>query len=265
MSGYFLEISSYGGLVAGARHYRGWVKGEYPKSCHGGTVFSGGKTTCAEGHELPERADWQVEEPWTEERYERFAAAHFEGDGPGQFLDQERLLEVAIGRFTGELPARWWEDKPAVGKPGDKLYLGSAVYRDIDETHTPYPGGPPWGSVLAEIPEAGKQEPADAGQARRGARTGLGPHAVSGSPDAPGRLVGLSSLAARCLGLVLGLEPSSRGLSVEDLAREAGTDQPAAEHAVSLLVRRRLVRGWKYEPSGPVRFLPDTSEQEMEP
>lgn len=152
MTDHHLQISSYAGLVGGARHYRGRVRAEAPKSCHGGLIFNGEGYRCAEGHPLPDRADWDVEDSWTEERYERWHAASFEGDGPGQFLDQKRLIEVAVGRFTDTLPARWWEEKHEPGKPGDRLILGSGIY-DPDDEDTPSPDGVHrWGSILIEIP-----------------------------------------------------------------------------------------------------------------
>lgn len=142
---YALEISSYEGFVAGASHYRGRVVGEHPKSCHGGTTLSGGKWMCSEGHELPKRVDWEVEAEWTEERYERYAALQFEGDGPGQFASEDEVIEAARRRFLGEAPARWWEEKPITGQPGDKLYLGY-IATDLE-----YVDGK-WGTVVAEVP-----------------------------------------------------------------------------------------------------------------
>jgi hypothetical protein len=159
MTDYNLEITSFSGLVPGARgHYRGRVKGPHAVSCHGGIRFNGsdgsGKTTCFEGHELPARVEWDVEEPWPEARFERYSAALFEGDGPGQFTDQKRLIEVALMRFRGEVATRWFEEEPTTGQPGDRLILGSGLYDqdDVDDD-TPKPDGiHAWGSVLAEIP-----------------------------------------------------------------------------------------------------------------
>jgi hypothetical protein len=148
---YVLHISSYVGTVAGARHFRGRVEGEHPKSCHGGTVFHGGagplhgKTTCAEGHELPERVDWEVEAAWTEERYERWAAKGFDDEGPAQFLSEQAVIDAAKRRFLGEDSSRWWEEVPVTGQPGDKLYLGYVA------TKPEYVDGQ-YGSVLAEVP-----------------------------------------------------------------------------------------------------------------
>jgi hypothetical protein len=155
---YVLKISSYGGLVAGARHYRGRVEGPHPKSCHGAMSYnapeSRGKWTCSEGHEIPGQREWDVEAGWTEERYSRWANKSFEGDGPQQFLDQAKLIEAAAKRFSGELPRNWWEEEPEAGKPGDRLFL-DFVPRDpaeIDEEWGRIMGTPPYGSLLAEIP-----------------------------------------------------------------------------------------------------------------
>lgn len=157
MTDYVLKISSFGGIVAGATHYRGRVEGPHPGSCHGGRIFQGwdgplaGKTTCSEGHVIPARREWDVSAEWTEPRYKRYSAKHFEGDGPDQFLDQKLLIETAVRRFTGELPRCWWEDEPEVGKPGDRLFLGFAS-GEVDEEWGELMGTPPYGSVLAEIP-----------------------------------------------------------------------------------------------------------------
>jgi hypothetical protein len=130
---YELHISSYAGLVAGAVHYRGRVVGEHSRSCHGGTTYNHpdhrGKTICSEGHVLPEQVEWEVEAPWTEERYERWAARRFEGDGPQQYTDEAELVQDAIGRFLGLLPCRWWEEAVPPAEPGDELYLGYASLR----------------------------------------------------------------------------------------------------------------------------------------
>lgn len=160
MTDYVLKISSYGGIVAGATHYRGRVEGPRPESCHGGTIFQGwdgplkGKTTCRDGHVIPRQQEWDVEAGWTEERYKRYAAKHFEGNGSGQFLDQKVLIETAVRRFTGELPRNWWEGNPEVGKPGDRLFLGFVPMdeSEIDEEWGRLVGTPPYGSLLAEIP-----------------------------------------------------------------------------------------------------------------
>lgn len=157
MTDYHLKISSYAGILAWAAHYRGRVEGPHPRPCHGNsTTYSQGKNTCTECKaELPKRVDWEVEEPWTEARYEKYAASGFEDDSPTQFTDQTVLIETAIKRFTGELEHQWWEDEPVRGAPGDRLILGSGLIdpEDVDED-TPGPEGTSyhWGQVLAEIP-----------------------------------------------------------------------------------------------------------------
>lgn len=154
MADYVLEISNYTGTVPWATHFMGRVKGEHPKSCHGGTSYNApghrGKTTCQEGHELPGRIEWDVEAAWTEERYERYAARHFEGDGPQQFKTEQEVIETATGRFLGALPCRWWEERVTVGQPGDKLYAGwipvTADGQALVQEN--------WGTVIAEVPPA---------------------------------------------------------------------------------------------------------------
>jgi hypothetical protein len=145
-----LRITSFGGIVPGATHYRGRVTGEHPRSCHGGTRFNApatrGKTTCDQGHELPKQIYWDVEAPWEEDRYERLAAKHFEGDSPSQYTDESELVQDAIGRFLGLLPCRWWEEDVTPGQPGDELYLGYApIGGDEGE-----PDG--WGHRIAVVP-----------------------------------------------------------------------------------------------------------------
>lgn len=152
MAAFVLHIMSYMGTVPWAKHYTGRVEGEHPESCHGGTRFNGqdgplkDKTTCFEGHELPERVEWSVEAPWTEGKYKRWAAKHFEGDGPNQYLDEADLVQDAIGRFTGTLPCSWWEQPVPAAEPGDELYLD---YATSNPDHR-YPDGA--GHLLARIP-----------------------------------------------------------------------------------------------------------------
>jgi hypothetical protein len=167
MTDYVLKVSSYGGIVPGATHYRGRVEGPHPESCHGSMTYnapeSRGKWTCEQGHELPRRADWAVEAPWSEGRYERYSAKQFEGDGPEQFKDQQKVIETAVKRFTGELVHNWWEDKHVPGQPGDRLFLGF-VARDESEIDVAWGrlmGTVPHGTLLAEIPADSKEEAHD--------------------------------------------------------------------------------------------------------
>lgn len=158
MTDYILELSSFGGIVAGAVHWRGRVRGPHPKSCHGGTVFnapeSHGKTTCTEGHELPGRIEWEVEQAWTAEQYERYAARHFDGDSPSQFRTAMAVVETAIARFRGDLPVREYDEKTYPGEPADRLFLDFIPFddSDIDEEWGRQQGTPPYGSILTEIP-----------------------------------------------------------------------------------------------------------------
>lgn len=135
MTDYELTVTSYKGVVPGAVHFRGYVKGPYPRSCHGGTIFHGGgppevrgKMTCQQNHVLPERDEWDVEAPWTEERFRRWDAAHFEGAGPQQFLSEAQVILAARRRFLGLDPVQWWEHPGVVtGKPGDRLLFDGEV------------------------------------------------------------------------------------------------------------------------------------------
>lgn len=131
MTDYELRITSYAGIVPGATHFRGHVAGPHPESCHGGTHYNApehrGKTTCEQGHELSGRDEWDVEAAWTQERYERYERAHYEGDGPDQFGTEEGVIDAARRRFTGEFPARWWEPDVVIGQPGDRLLFDGEV------------------------------------------------------------------------------------------------------------------------------------------
>ncbi len=152
MSDYILHVMSYSGLVPGASHYRGRVEGEHPRSCHGGSHYnapeSRGKTTCEQGHELPEQVEWRVEAAWTEGQYERWAAAGFEGPGYEQFKTEREVIDTAVKRFLGQLPCQWWENPATTpGDPGDKLWAGWVSRpqdQDLVEEN--------WGTVLAEVP-----------------------------------------------------------------------------------------------------------------
>jgi hypothetical protein len=157
MTDYELHVSSYGGLVFGAHHFYGRVNGPNPEPCHGNRLRynapeSRGKCTCDEGHVIPARVEWTVEAGWTEDRYNRYSAEHFEGDGPDAFRDEMELLATAVKRFRGEIPHHWWEGKPTVGRPGDRLYYGHVADPGAGMTQPDRSPLPPWGSVLAEIP-----------------------------------------------------------------------------------------------------------------
>lgn len=152
MTQYILTISSYAGIVPWAVHYKGVVKGPHPPSCHGGTTYHGsdgplrGKTTCSEGHELPKQAEWQVEAAWTEERYSRYAAGHFEGDSPSVFTDKREVMDCAIIRFLDGAD-QWWEQKVPPAEEGDELWYGWIGDREADaELQDPEDG---WGMMIA--------------------------------------------------------------------------------------------------------------------
>lgn len=125
---YVLKITSFGGIVPGAYHFRGRVEGEFPRSCHGGTSYNApehrGKTTCELGHEIPKQIEWDIEASWSEERYDRWAAGHYEDDGPSQFTDKDELIKTAIARFKNEFPHPWYEEDYPIPQKGDQLYIG---------------------------------------------------------------------------------------------------------------------------------------------
>lgn len=156
---YILTVSSFGGIVAWAVHYRGRIRGEHPRSCHGGTCAGNwhldkddpryGRTTCAEGHVLPKQIEWDVEAPWTEAQYRTWVENRFEGAGPEQFLSKEELLRVARQRFLGELPRQSFEDdKYPLPQPGDELWYGW-VNDGADDDLAEEDG---WGTMLCKVP-----------------------------------------------------------------------------------------------------------------
>lgn len=153
---YVLKISSYVGLAPGAKHFRGRVEGEHPESCHGGTRFNApearGKTTCFEGHEMAEKIEWDVQDFWTEGHYDRWRASHYELDGPSQFLDEDKLIEVAVTRFTGDHePLDQDDERYPRPQPGDRLFLGTVPDEEWRTKH-PEDYDDHWGRLLAEIP-----------------------------------------------------------------------------------------------------------------
>ena len=46
------------------------------------------------------RTEWDVEAAWSKERYERYAASGFEGDGPNQFRTEQDVIDTAAARFA---------------------------------------------------------------------------------------------------------------------------------------------------------------------
>jgi hypothetical protein len=170
MMDYVLHVSSFEGLVYGAKHYRGRVQGPSPAPCHGNTTtYHGakgplqGKTTCTEGHELPRRVEWDVDAEWTEARYNRWAAKEFDGDSPAGFLDEAELLKAAVRRFRGEIPDAWFLQSGVPGQPGDRLFYGCMADPDAELEQPDRSPLPPWGSILAEIPPADPAERKEAG------------------------------------------------------------------------------------------------------
>ena len=157
MANYTLTVTTYVGnpTVPWASHFVGRVHGENPGPCHGNVTHYNapghrGKTTCEKGHELSKRTEWDVEAAWSKERYERYAASGFEGDGPNQFRTEQDVIDTAAARFLGKLPNQWWESGVAPGEPGDKLYAGwiprTNGDRDLIQEN--------WGTVIAEVPAA---------------------------------------------------------------------------------------------------------------
>jgi hypothetical protein len=72
-----------------------------------------------------------VEASWPESRYDRWAAQSFDGPGPTQFATEAAVILAAASRFDGTFPARWWEEKPVVGQPGDRLLYDGEVIAEI--------------------------------------------------------------------------------------------------------------------------------------
>lgn len=161
MTDYVLKIMHYGAVVPGATHYQGRVEGPHPRSCHGGTHYNApsarGKLTCDEGHEIPPQAEWNVDADWTRERFNRYAASSFEGDGPAQFKSAAAVIETAVKRFKGEVQQAEWLNRHVPGQPGDRLYLDYIASKpgEEDEEGGRLDGTPPYGSVLAEIEPVG--------------------------------------------------------------------------------------------------------------
>lgn len=138
MAQYILHISSFGGLVPGASHYRGRVEGPHPESCHGGRVYNApghrGKTICDQGHELPGQVRWDVEAAWSQEHHDRWAAVHFEGDGPQQFTSEKDVIDRAMIQFLDGSDGLCEKVDPA--QEGDELwygFVGDASDLTVDE------------------------------------------------------------------------------------------------------------------------------------
>lgn len=148
MTDWYLEVKTFAGVLSYAKHFRGTVKEDFNfYSCHGGRSYnapeSRGKWTCDKGHELPRERTWDVDDFWTKDHYRRYQASNFEIEGPGQFLDEAKLLKVAVARFLGDMPDpevygnmgdRWWEEAGYPGEPGDRLIYGNRGYVLEDET-----------------------------------------------------------------------------------------------------------------------------------
>lgn len=152
MTQYILHISSYAGLVGGAKHFRGRVEGPYAESCHGGSRYNApgarGKTICEEGHEIPSgRVSWEVEAVWSDEHYKRYADNHFEGDGPGQFLSAKDVMDTAIVRFLDGAD-KWYEQEVEPAQEGDELWYGwvNPEGGQLDDLQDPEDG---WGMMIA--------------------------------------------------------------------------------------------------------------------
>jgi hypothetical protein len=123
---YRLRVSSYIGLVPWATHFTGRVRGEDAPLCHGTTEHFNapghrGISTCDEGHEILKPIEWDVEAAWTEARYERYSAAHFEGNGPNQFSTEQEVIDRAIVAFLDGQNGMWWAEIIEPAKQGDRL------------------------------------------------------------------------------------------------------------------------------------------------
>lgn len=131
MTQYILNVTSYSGIVAWATHYRGHVEGPHPDSCHGNTRFNApdarGRTTCEQGHDIPDRVKWDVEQAWSHERLERYLAACSKAlrddsrqpDGPGQFDTEKDVIDRAIVQFLDGM-----EQVNDPAEEGDELWFG---------------------------------------------------------------------------------------------------------------------------------------------
>lgn len=123
MTQYILHVTSFSGLVPGARHFRGRVEGPHPGPCHGNRTHHNGTTvTCDEGHVLPKQVRWDVEAAWSQERHDRWAAAHFEGDGPQQFTSKKDVIDRAMIQFLDGSDDPCEKVEPA--EEGDELWFG---------------------------------------------------------------------------------------------------------------------------------------------
>jgi len=153
MTHYILHISSYGGLVPGAQHYRGRVEGPRPKSCHGqehhGATKSG-QVECDEGHVLPGQVSWEVEAAWTEAQYERWAAKSFEGDGPTAFYTSREVMDRAMVQFLDGSGGddRWWEQRVEPAAEGDELWYGW-IAREGGQDDEYVDDSDGWGTLVA--------------------------------------------------------------------------------------------------------------------
>jgi hypothetical protein len=143
MNRYTLRVVSWAGTVPWAKHYSGRVVGELDQRA---TIMRGGKWFDRDGNEYPERAEWDVYAHWTEAQNDRWAAGHYEDDGPNQFATEQEVIDAAVKRFTGEWETRWWEPEVPKAEPGDELYYDYIPFKpeEVDGVY---------GSLLAKIPE----------------------------------------------------------------------------------------------------------------
>ena len=153
MTQYILHVSSYAGIVPWAVHFKGRVEGPRTESCHGGTIFNApdarGQTTCEQGHVIEDKqVKWDVEADWTEARHERWAAAHYNGDGPQQFLTEREVIDRAVVQFLDGSAYPCEEVEPA--QEGDELWFGHIDPEvgevDLDAINDPEDA---WGARIA--------------------------------------------------------------------------------------------------------------------
>lgn len=137
---YELHISNWRGIAIGASHFHGRVSGQHDPR---GRLLSKGCWYDEAGNTLPPYHEWTVEARWSEERYERWADAGFEGEGPTQFSSEADVIEAALFRFLSDEPQPWFEAAVPPVMPGSRLFWG---HRPVGDEEIPEEG---YGSLLA--------------------------------------------------------------------------------------------------------------------
>lgn len=89
---------------------------------------------------------WDVEAAWSRARHDRWAASHFEGDGPRQFDTQEDVIDRAMIQFLDGSENPCEPVEPA--QEGDELWHGwvnpeGGMFDDLTDP------GDSWGMMIA--------------------------------------------------------------------------------------------------------------------